>query len=421
MQPEQAAEAMPAAQAPPDEAPTLEGILPAEPLEHAPAEPPSTTFKPWHLPRKQHVRKMQWAGALANLLDELPDRRLVKYLCLPGEDLLDVEVLATVCREKNRRLKYLGFDQSFTHDRRSTQRIAAEQILHQTTVVDEASHVLPDDFTSIARRNSIGNNRLRDGGSYDVVNLDMCDAFTTHDWAPTHAAILELLTHQTNRRGEPWLLFLTTRSEVERLQTAELEAYAAAIAQNAGRSQTFSGHLAALAGEQANDTRQLLDALDQRIQGDTYLSGRWLTIGIGKWLIGIMGHNEPWRVDLLSAYAYRTGLLSDDGQQYAGEPPNLFSLVYRFEKIPRVRHDPAGLVPEPAAQFADHDEVRLAEKLARAVEQHTLDLDRAMAADGATHQLLCTECESLLSVRYYSPQAYREWVARLPPLGQQIA
>lgn len=134
-----------------------------------------------------------------------------------------------------------------------------------------------------------------------------------------------------------------------------------------------------------------------------------------------MGHNEPWRVDLLSAYAYRTGLLSDDGQQYAGEPPNLFSLVYRFEKIPRVRHDPAGLVPEPAAQFADHDEVRLAEKLARAVEQHTLDLDRAMAADGATHQLLCTECESLLSVRYYSPQAYREWVARLPPLGQQIA
>jgi hypothetical protein len=401
-----------------DETEALDDILPAEEPSHAPEEPALEVFKPWHLPRKHHLRKRQWADSLRHLLNDIPDRRLIKYLCLPGEDMLDVQVLADVCRENNRRLRYLGFDQSIGDGARSTQRLAAEQIVRQTDAIEDSSQVLPDDFTSIARPESIGNRRLRDGGSYDAVNLDMCDAFTTHAWAPTHAAILELLTHQCNRRGEPWLLFITSRSEVCRLQQPEVESYARAIRNNAGRSAGFRQSLANVGGLHVDaNVATVLDSIAQQLDGDTYLAGRWLTIGIGKWLLGILGKNDPWRVDLLSAYAYRTGLLSGDGTVYAGEPPNLFSLVFRFEKIRQTRTDPAGLAPVPNREFAGFDEVKLAEKLAKRVEEHTTDLDRQMQDDPATHAALSDECEALLAVRYYSRTAYRAWIAGLPQIS----
>jgi hypothetical protein len=396
----------------------LQHILPSQEPTHAAPERPLEVFKPWHLPRKQHLRKRQWAASLDRLLDAIPDRKLIKYLCLPGEDLLDVQVLADVCRAKGRRLRYLGFDQSLGPGRRSTQRIAAEQIVRQTEVVEETSEVLPDDFTSIARRDSLGNRYLRDGGSYDVVNLDMCDAFTTHEWAPTHAAILELLTHQSNSRGEPWLMFITTRSEVGRLQRPELDAYAAAIAQNAARSTDFAKYLANVADiNPVTDAEGTLLTIQQRLPKDTYLSGRWLTVGIGKWLLGIMGGSDPWRVDLLSAYSYRTGLLSEGGSAYAGEPPNLFSLVFRFEKVQTARKDPVGLAPRAkGSSFASFDELKLAEKLVKAVRDHTADLDRVLQDDPNTHDSLAKECEALLTVRYYSAEAYRAWIAKLPQI-----
>jgi hypothetical protein len=138
-----------------------------------------------------------------------------------------------------------------------------------------------------------------------------------------------------------------------------------------------------------------------------------------------MGQNDPWRVDLLSVYAYRTGLLSDDGIAYAGEPPNLFSLVYRFEKVRQRREDPSGLGSRQKASVAGAievstrqtttiDEVQLATKMASCVERFTLDVDCVMQGDPAAHEALSSECESLLAVRYYSREAYRNWVARLP-------
>jgi hypothetical protein len=393
----------------------LGNILPLEEPTHAPAEQPLRVFQPWHLPRKQHVRKSQWAHYLNELLDAMPDRALIKYLGLPGEDLLDLQVLADICRAKARRLKYLGFDQSLASKRPSTQRLAAEQIVLQMDIVENTSQVLPDDFTSIARDDSIGNSHLRDGGSYDVVNLDMCDAFTTHEWAPTHDAIRALLMHQTNHRAEPWLMFITTRSEVGRLQQSEITAYANAIQQNAAQSPSFLQSLAQVADIQdAMDAATLTTHIRGRLGNDTFLSGRWLSLGIGKWLLGIMALPEPWRVDLLSVYSYRTGLLSEDGNVYAGEPPNLFSLAFRFEKIQQVRRDPAELAVGETPEFAPLNEVALAEKLARCVQNHTHDVDRIMEANPAAAQALLDECASLLEVRYYSPEAYREWLARLP-------
>jgi hypothetical protein len=395
----------------------LDEILPARGPEHAQTEPPLDAFEPWHLPRKHHVRKNQWGAALEKLIDEMPDRMLIKYLCLPGKDLLDVEIMAAICRQKNRQLRYLGFDQNLSNTPRSTQRIAAEQIIQQTNVIDRASQVLPDNFTSIARPESIGSRHLRDGGSYDVVNLDMCDAFTTDECTPTHQAMVELVTHQCNRRAEPWLLFITTRSEISRLQQNELEIYARTIESNATSSASFRQNLASVA-EVTNvaDVQSLIKSITDRLPGDTYLAGRWIAIAVGKWLIGVAKQPAPWRVDLLSVCAYRTGLLSINGLTHAGNPPNLFSLAFKFQKIHQARQDPAGIAAHASGPYAALDETALAEKLAKCVELYTADLDCMMQNNVDVHRVLAQECESLLSVRYYSVEAYKKWVGQLPQI-----
>jgi hypothetical protein len=161
----------------------------------------------------------------------------------------------------------------------------------------------------------------------------------------------------------------------------------------------------------------LTASIRERLAGDTYLSGRWLALGIGKWLLGMMAQADPWRVDLLSIGAYRTGLLSHDGTRYAGEPANLFSMTFRFGKIHHARNDPAGLANQPRAERVPVNELKLAEKLARCVRKNTHDIDRIMQENAAAARELCDECASLLEVRYYSPDAYRAWLGQLPRIA----
>src|SRR4051812_13554844 len=72
------------------------------------SEPPETSaglkaeFEPWHHPVKQIVRDEQWAKLVAKLFDEdgVPPDGILRYLTLPGNDLLDVRVVAEACAGK---------------------------------------------------------------------------------------------------------------------------------------------------------------------------------------------------------------------------------------------------------------------------------------------------------------------------------
>src|SRR5258706_14178098 len=75
-----------------------------------------TDFKAWHKPRKHYVRLKQWCEETRKYIkrsdhsfsDEL------RYLGMPGEDLLDIRVLKGVCEKAKINLRYLGFDSSLT-------------------------------------------------------------------------------------------------------------------------------------------------------------------------------------------------------------------------------------------------------------------------------------------------------------------
>src|SRR6266545_1229360 len=70
------------------------------------------TFKPWHKPRKQHIRVHLWGEAIRALIkaNGLTAGDVLHYLGMPGEDFLDLRSLDTVCRNAKIKVRYLGLD-----------------------------------------------------------------------------------------------------------------------------------------------------------------------------------------------------------------------------------------------------------------------------------------------------------------------
>ena len=66
-----------------------EGIIGVK--NYTPESPTKKVFLPWHKPRKQYVRGEQWCKEILKMVDEvLPENNILKYLGLPGDDLLDL-------------------------------------------------------------------------------------------------------------------------------------------------------------------------------------------------------------------------------------------------------------------------------------------------------------------------------------------
>ena len=63
-------------------------------------------FKPWHKPRKQFVRREQLSALLLRLYENRKPRDSLRYLGLPGTDLIDLRYLhEQLCRTKDRQLE----------------------------------------------------------------------------------------------------------------------------------------------------------------------------------------------------------------------------------------------------------------------------------------------------------------------------
>ena len=77
-----------------------EGIAPVGIEHEAPLE--EKGFKAWHKARKQWVRKEQWVKETESLICGFPlgRRSQLRYLSLPGEDMLDIRLIAGLCKEK---------------------------------------------------------------------------------------------------------------------------------------------------------------------------------------------------------------------------------------------------------------------------------------------------------------------------------
>lgn len=177
--------------------------------------------QPWHKPRKQFVRKTQWAAQITSLLESAARERFM-YLTLPGSDLLDVRYLHDRIFAPNAvRLRFLGFDTSA--DPTNPEQAKFEGRLHSALglqYLDQTSMVRPEDFRRVGERKSPAFREMSQQGPYDAVNVDLCGGILASTDVPSFLHALEAVLRVQSRRTTESLLFVTTRTDAQQVDSA---------------------------------------------------------------------------------------------------------------------------------------------------------------------------------------------------------
>jgi hypothetical protein len=203
-------------------------------------------FLPWHRPRKQFVRERQWCSEIQALhkASPIPDG-ILKYLGLPGDDLLDLRHFhATVCDTHDLKLRFLGFNRSArpASAAHADLNVSLDEVRRMSRV-ETRSDVIPDDFSLMANESSLAFRRAKELGPFDVINLDLCDGFGAQPPAGAlensyYNAVAKLFTLQSYFK-HPWLFLLTTRVDKPSINAEVLNAFIAKYLQNLQECEPF--------------------------------------------------------------------------------------------------------------------------------------------------------------------------------------
>lgn len=207
-------------------------------------------FAPWHKPRKHWIRQFQWAAESGKLIDslKLANNRALMYLTLPGPDMLDVRSLHHLCQERGAKLRFIGFITPRPEDI-SELELSEAEVSDLANVDESFSRVVRADFQSLADPQSIGVSAIRNEDAFDVVNVDLCGS--VGEFAPLDKqrayfdSIREIFASQVRKRrpGEPWLFFLTTRANFDKISSGSREAFFRLLLQACHESPELGGAL----------------------------------------------------------------------------------------------------------------------------------------------------------------------------------
>lgn len=360
--------------------------------------PQRKDFLPWHRPRKQFVRQYQWLAQIEQLLKEFPvtDRPL-KYLGLPGADLLDLRYLHTaVCEPRDLKLKFLGFvNAANPSDEGQTELNISLDEVRRLSHVDRDSDVIGDDVRGIATDTSIAWKRTRDLGPYDVVNLDLCDGFgrdspSDRNQKTHYRALNALLSIQAHSKS-PWLLLLTTRVGAHDVHADVLKSFLAKYQANLDNCETFKAA-----------SRDLFQIEELPLDGP--LESKMLPLYLGglcKWLLNLtIGLQPPWTIEVKSVIGYRV--------EQGAPHEDLVSLALRFTPVFSLVPDAMGL--SHRGQRVIVDECALATKVIRRIAK-LANADVILQEKPELKAALVDATAGLLAIARYDPDAYRHWAS----------
>ncbi|QLH49382.1 MAG: hypothetical protein HWD57_05985 [Candidatus Accumulibacter cognatus] len=364
----------------------------------APMPPTAKDFLPWHRPRKQYVRHHQWCHEIARMISDTPPAGgVLKYLGLPGVDLLDLRHFhAAVCQDKSVDLRFLGFNSSARPaSKANTELNVSLDEVRRLPRVDPLSDVIGDNFARVANQDSIAFRKARELGPYDVINLDLCDGFGAQ--APGaldnsyYEAVRSLMALQA-RTMNPWLLLLTTRADKPNVNDEVLQVLLRKYISNLADCAPFR--------EASRDFFDIetADALNAAADTPTGLLPVFLT-GLCKWFVAMaLEHQPPTTVELRSVFGYRV----DTSAQHE----DLISLALKFTPTFVPAGDPMGLANHPVAA---PDEGTLATRALKRVAKR-IDADKKLAEDGELHQRMIDATAHLLGLARYDVAAYKVWL-----------
>lgn len=364
----------------------------------APLPTSAKPFQPWHRPRKQYVRHNQWCQEIVKMVSETPPTGgVLKYLGLPGVDLLDLRHFhTTVCEAHQIDMRFLGFI-SGAHPASKAQtelNISLDEV-RRLPRIDSMSDVIGDNFARVANQASIAFAKARAMGPYDVINLDLCDGFGAQ--APGtldnsyYEAVRSLLALQA-RTMNPWLLLLTTRADKANINAEVLQAllgkYVANLSECASFREASSEHFDI-------DTEE---ALISAVNEPAGLLPVFLT-GLCKWFVALaLEHQPPTSVELRNAFGYRV----DSGAEHE----DLVSLAFKFTPTLVPAADPLGLASLPVVA---PNEGTLATRALKRVAKR-IDADKKLAEDSLLNQSMIDASAHLLKLARYDTDAYNVWL-----------
>lgn len=369
-------------------------------------DPPQRPFKPWHRPRKQWVRRYQWHDPLLRMLREThfpDDARTVRYLSLPGEDLLDVRVLREACELAGLDLRFTGLNSVRRGSADDVQLNIAESAVRGLARIHSGSTILRERFESIANRRSLAYPEVRGGGPFHAVNIDLCDHIALRAAGPGRATVIDALAEiiqlQLVNAIHPWLLFITTRVAPNRVDDRNLSALIAAISDNVEASDEFgrrAGELLRADGDRLRAALANPNSLEPRAFMNLF------ALGFGKWLLRFVGAAHPERtLQMLPSCFY--AVLPDH--------PDMLSLGFRCDIVQAPAHDRyrmvGGRAGVAAANEVDHG-LRLLEATGE-----LFDLDEMLGREAQLLESLTVESADLLRSAHYDVDGaagYRGWL-----------
>lgn len=358
------------------------------------------TFLPWHKPRKQFVRQFQWCKEIEALLKDIqPEGNLLKYLGLPGDDLLDLRYFhSKICEPKQMQLRFLGFNRSADpkSPAQTELNISLDEV-RKLSGIDPLSDIIWDDFRLVGNDNEKAWLRAKDLGPYDIINLDLCDGFGKHEPGVLddtyYRAVSRLMSLQARKKNS-WLLFLTTRTRKCDVHAELMQRLLGKYVQNLADCPSFKfASTEALAIED----EATLKASAETPEGHLAI----LLVGLCKWLLGLaIEQKPPSRIDVKSVIGYRV---------YAGAPhDDLISIAFRFEPTFTPVNDPMGIANHPDVDVA-LSECAQATDAFKQVEQRSC-ADKVIADDIELHSQLVAAMVDLLRLARYDIDAYHKWL-----------
>lgn len=365
------------------------------------------SFQPWHLPRKHYCRLKQWAYHTQKLQKELKisnpaQERPLRYLTLPGDELLDIRVLAKVMKDAGVRMQFLGFNTASDKLRSAESDLSFSEVRQLEGVYEKPSEIIQHRIEKIAEENSIARQKVTEHLPFDVINFDPTGSIVGQPPLSSTSylqAIRWLMDEQCNKNRKPWLLFLTIPLARDgRTNNETAKQLWGSVYKNA-QMKDFADNLSSLLQIAKGE---ILGEMNGFAQLDNQRYSKGLSLALSKWILGLLvTRSDQWTVKLMDSKSYRVH----------GNVPEMYSMSFKFIPYDITSVDATGLTIPLNSSSNPLSELDTALELIQSICQ-TEDVDKLLDKDrNLLEEAITFSAELLAKVRYNSDD-YREWALK---------
>jgi hypothetical protein len=365
------------------------------PSYERPPDRPRRDFRPWHAPRKQYVRKYQWATILGDIIGPRSRAEGIAYLGLPGIDLLDLRYFhRRICEPLKLPIRFVGFDHSASGGSQDSVELNISlQEVKLSPLVDPRSVIHPGDLRDLTSEKSQGFQLAKDAAPFDVVNIDLCDNFLFDDPSSDrsiYAALSNIFSLQ-DKSQQPWGLYLTSSLNRDAVHDGVFELLAPALSKALEDCPDFAELCSPLLGAGA------LEEFDwSTSEGPIFYS--WSILAVCVWIYALARRRHPNGVNLKASFGYNV---------HGGSALDMFSIAFKITPKFGSAVDPSGLATHSSG--TDDSPCPSYSQFSNRV-QGMKDVDSILDVDEELMNELVSEAADLLVEARYDRDLYIGWV-----------